>query len=332
MRRIKDDEIPFYDRMAERIGNVLGSASCTMTQSSLAKRIGWNRPSLCNFINRIDKGIAAHFIPRIAHVLGVSMDYLISGGSLELQPRNAWDPRFDETQIILDKQDELRQRNLPALLLTSIFPLQTLPQNALVANFVNSIVGGANAVIAERWHELIQRERERLLHAGCANIEYLIPMEDLLRLPRRLPPYQAFSSDEVFHILQNLKKEWIRQRGLRIIAVRDSMLDPDTRLVLSGHLILSVIGREIQFRIHKDLRVEWDDAPTAVNASRECLIRLKRAAGFSVGEHPSAEQVEQLVDVLLKQVDPISQSAAPASRKGIERHFDRSLHARITVA
>src|SRR5277367_879168 len=108
MRRITDEEITFYDRVAERISNMLGSPSCSLTQSSLAKRIGWNRPSLCNFINRIDKGIAAHFIPRVAQALGVTIEHLISGSELAApRPRTIWDPRFDETEIMLEKFDEL---------------------------------------------------------------------------------------------------------------------------------------------------------------------------------------------------------------------------------
>src|ERR1700678_3440233 len=201
MRRITDEEIAFYDRVAERISNMLGSPSCSLTQSSLAERIGWNRPSLCNFINRIDKGIAAHFIPRIARILGVPMDYLISGNQLKPLPRNLWDPRFDETEIIVEKCDEFRRRKLKSLSLMSVLPLQTLPHNALVANFVNSMVNGASAVVAERWHEAIEREREGMLNDGCETIDYLIAMEDLLKLPKRLRPYRDFSTDEVVHIL-----------------------------------------------------------------------------------------------------------------------------------
>ncbi len=303
MRRITDEDAAFYDRVAERISNLLGSPACSLTQSSLAKRIGWNRPSLCNFINRIDKGIAAHFIPRIAGVLGVPMDYLIDGAQLEARPRNIWDPRFDEAETIVEKCDEFRQRKLHSLSLTSILPFQAFPDSALVANLVNSMVNGASEIVAERWHEAIEREREQMLSDGCENIDYLIPMRDLLRLPRQLTPYQGFSSEEIVELLLNLKKEWVRKRGMRIIAVDDSMLDPDVRLELSGNIVLSVLGREMQVRFHKDLRIDWDDAPGAVNVSRESLIKLKRAAGFGVRDRPSAEQVEELIDSLLEQVD-----------------------------
>jgi hypothetical protein len=332
MRRITDEEIPFYDRMAERISSVLGNPTCPLTQSSLARRIGWNRASLCNFINRIDKGIAAHFIPRIALVLGVSMEHLITGEVLKPRQRDVWDPRVDETEVILEKCHELQLRKLHTLSLTSVLPLQALPHHAMVANFVTSMMNGASAAAAERWHEVIERERDVMLNDGCENIDYLIPMRDLLRLPRRLEPYQAFSSDEIVYILKNLKKEWIRKRGMRIIALDDSMLDPDTRLELSGNVNLSVLGREIQIRFHKDLRIDWDDAPNAVNASRECLVKLKRAAGFGVRERPSAEQVEQLADTLLEQVESYSRLGSLSSRKRVESRFRSTREAGIAVA
>src|ERR1700721_2374907 len=151
MRRITEEEIPVYARIAARIRSVLARRACPLAQSSLAKRIGWNRPSLCNFINRIDKGIAAHFIPRLARVLSVPMDYLISGNGLKSQQRNVWDPRFDEAETIVEKCDEFRRRKLHSLSLTSVLPLQALPDSASVANFVNSMVNGASEIVAARW-------------------------------------------------------------------------------------------------------------------------------------------------------------------------------------
>jgi len=332
MKRITDQEIAFYDHVAERISNMLSSPSCSLTQSSLAKRIGWNRASLCNFINRIDKGIAAHFIPRIAQVLGVTIEHLISGSELTPRPRTIWDPRFDEIEIILEKFSELRRRKLYSLSLTSFLPPQTLPQNAMVANFVNSLVNGASDVVAERWHETIRRRQEIMLSDGCENIDYFIPMSDLHRLPQRLAPYQSFSSNEVVHILQNLKKEWVRERGMRIIALDESMLDPDIRLELSGNFLVSVLGREIQIRFHKDLRIDWDDAPSAVNFSRECLIKLKRAAGFGVRERPTAPQVERLIDTLLEHVDTHDRSSSLSSPESALSGFGRSKEIQFAVA
>jgi hypothetical protein len=332
MRRITDDEIAFYDGVAQRISNMLGSPSCSATQSSLARRIGWNRPSLCNFINRIDKGIAAHFIPRIAQALGIPIEHLISGSELAPRPRTGWDPRFDDTEIMLKKFDELRRRKLYSLSLTAFLPPQALPHNAMVANFVNSLVNGASDVVAERWHDSIQRRREIMLRDGCENIDYLIPINDLLRLPKRLAPYQSFSSDEVVHILQNLKREWVRERGMRIIALDESMLDPDIRLELSGNFLVSVLGRETQIRFHKDLRIDWDDSPSAVNISRECLLRLKRAAGFGVRERPTAQQVEELIDTLLQHVDTRDRSSSLLSSKSAPSGFDLSEEIQFAVA
>jgi hypothetical protein len=332
MRRITNDDIEFYNGVAERISNVLGSPSCSLTQSSLARRIGWNRPSLCNFINRIDKGIAAHFIPRIACVLGVPIDYLISGAQLKPHPRNTWDPRFDAAAIMLEKLDELRRRKLHSLSLTSILPPEILPQNAMVANFVDSLVNGASAVVAERWHEAIQQRREIMLTDGCENIDYLVPISHLLRLPQRLAPYQGFSGDEVVQILQNLKEEWVRERGMRIIALDESMLDPDMRLELSGNFFLSVLGREMQIRFHKDLRIDWDDTPSAVDVSRDCLIKLKRATGFGVHERPAAQQVEQLIDMLLGHVRADDRSPPLSPRKTAQTGVDRTEEIQFAVA
>lgn len=318
MRRITDDDIEFYNSVADRISNLLGSPSCSFTQSSLARRIGWNRPSLCNFINRIDKGIAAHFIPRIARVLGVPVEYLISGSQLTPHPRNIWDPRFDATEVMLEKFHDLRGRKLHSLSLTSVLPLEALPRSAMVVNLVDSMVNGASALVAERWHEAIKRRRETMLTDGCENMDYLVPINDLLRLPRRLTPYQGFSSDEVVETLQNLKKEWVRERGMRIIAVDESMSDPEARLELSGNFLLSVLGREVQIRFHKDLRIDWDDGATAVSNSRESLIKLKRAAGFGVRDRPNADQVERLIDKLLEQVDSHERPLSLLSRTHIE--------------
>jgi hypothetical protein len=77
MRRVNADEIEFYDELAARINRSLGDPCCALTQRSLAERIGWHRASLCNFLNRRDKTIAAHFLPKIAHTFRMSMEQLI---------------------------------------------------------------------------------------------------------------------------------------------------------------------------------------------------------------------------------------------------------------
>lgn len=302
MRRVSEDELVFYDGIAQRIDGLLGSRVCPLTQTSLAQRIGWNRTSLCSFINRAQKSIPAHFIPMIASTLRVSVEHLMSGQTAPGVQRSSWDPRCDGVDLILDKLSELRNRNVHRMCLIGILPTETLPNRATVANFVDSMVAGASTTAAESCHELIEKLRDCLKEEGVQDVDYIISMSDLLRLPRRLRPYQSFSDDEVVLMLDNLKNEWVRHRGLRIIAVDDSALSPDVNLELAGNISLSVIGSETQVRCHRDLRIDWDDEPQAVRFCRDCLIRLKRSAGFKLHERPSAQQVEQLTDKLLSSV------------------------------
>ena len=77
MRRVTEEDISFYDELAARINRSLGDPCCALTQSSLAEHIGWHRASLCNFLNRRDKTIAAHFLPKIAHTFRMSIEQLI---------------------------------------------------------------------------------------------------------------------------------------------------------------------------------------------------------------------------------------------------------------
>jgi hypothetical protein len=316
VRRVTDQEITFYDGVASRISVMLGSHACSFTQSSLAARIGWNRASLCNFINRIDKGIAAHFIPRIAEALNVSVEHLVGEAALVKGPQTLWDPRCDQLEIILNKVSEIRDRNCHCLSLMGTLPLKTLPNHAIAANFANSLAEGASPAIAERWHGLIERLREGTGSAGAANTDYIIPLRDLRRVPQRKPPYQDFTSDEIILILENLKREWVRQRDLRIIAVEDGMIFPDAQLELSCNISLTVIGRETQIRWNKDLRIYWDDDPQRVQLSRDCLLRLKRSAGFGVRERPSGQQVERLIDNLIAEVE-LKPATSPRSRRPV---------------
>src|SRR6476620_9779263 len=101
MRRVTHHELEFYDGVAHRVNRLLGDPACSLTQSSLASRIGWHRASLCNFLNRIDKTIAAHFIPKLAHTFHVSIDELMGGGATVSAEPTSWDPRTDEPDILL---------------------------------------------------------------------------------------------------------------------------------------------------------------------------------------------------------------------------------------
>lgn len=313
MRHVNEEELGFYDGVAERIDGLLGCPTCPLNQSTLALRIGWNRSSLCNFINRVDKSIAAHFIPQIASSLQVSVEYLLNGRATPSPERTRWDARCDDVQVVLDKSAELRLRKAHSICLMGILPTEALPNRAMVANFVDSICGGANQTAAERWHELIDALRESMKDAGAHDIDYVIPYADLLRLPLRRPPYEAFSDDEVVQLLDNLKMEWVRQRGLRIIAVDDSALTAEVNVELASNFSLNVVGCETQIRFRRDLRADWDDDAQAARSSRESLIRLKRAAGFGVRERPTGHQAERLVDQLLSSVE-VAKPGTPMMR------------------
>jgi hypothetical protein len=77
-----------------------------------------------------------------------------------------------------------------------------------------------------------------------------------------------------------------------------------------------VIGHETQIRWNEDLRVYWDDDPQRVQFSRDCLLDLKRLAGFGARQRPSAQEMERLIDDLMAQVNraatsSISRPSAP---------------------
>src|SRR6187401_2661765 len=113
MRRVTQQELNFYDGLAHRINRSLGDPACALTQSSLASRIGWHRASLCNFLNRIDKTIAAHFIPKIAQTFRLSVDDLMGAATAtSAASRSSWDPRADDPETFIDKLHEWRERNL----------------------------------------------------------------------------------------------------------------------------------------------------------------------------------------------------------------------------
>src|SRR2546421_11248979 len=113
MRRVTHLELEFYDGLAHRLNRLLGDPACALTQSSLASRIGWHRTSLCNFLNRIDKTIAAHFIPRIAQTFHVSIEELMGGAAATVSTqRTSWDPRTDDAESLGEMLQEWRGRNL----------------------------------------------------------------------------------------------------------------------------------------------------------------------------------------------------------------------------
>ncbi|HMB95041.1 MAG TPA: helix-turn-helix transcriptional regulator, partial [Tepidisphaeraceae bacterium] len=142
MRRVNQQDLDFYDGVASRINRSLGDPACALTQSSLAGRIGWHRASLCNFLNRIDKTIAAHFIPRIAQTFRLSVEELMTGALTAAAEKTSWDPRSDDSEILVEKLHEWRQRNLPGIQLHGHLPPVVLPRRGMVANYVDSVFDG----------------------------------------------------------------------------------------------------------------------------------------------------------------------------------------------
>ncbi len=79
MGHVKKNDFVFYDGVAERICRLLKRRNSGLTIAWLAKRIGWNRASLSNFLNRTSNTIPAHFLPKIAEALNVSVGYVMEG-------------------------------------------------------------------------------------------------------------------------------------------------------------------------------------------------------------------------------------------------------------
>jgi hypothetical protein len=236
----------------------------------------------------------------MATELKVSVDHLISGQTNSPIQRNVWGPKRDEVDVILSKLRELGARDEHSVAATAILPVELLANEGMVASFVDSTLDGASPIAAERWHDLIVTVREARKAHGLHNVAYMIPLSDLLRLPRREPPYQAFSDAEVVHLLDHLKHEWVLQCGLRIIAVADEAMTAEMNLELAANHSLGVMGRRAQIRCRKDMRADWDEDPAAVRFSRDSLLRLKRLSGFRVRERPSSRHVEHFIDELLR--------------------------------
>src|SRR5262245_56082635 len=216
MKRVTQDELDFYDGLAQRLNRLLGDPAYTLTQSSLATRIGWHRASLCNFLNRIDKTIPAHFIPRIAQTLRISVDELMGGTATIALERTAWDPRADNAKMLIDKLREWRDRNLSSIQLHGHLPPVLLPRRGMVANYVHSVFDGGYPDAAERWHEVIDAEAHLIAERGEGDVAHIIARSDLVRFADRDYPFQRFSTDEIVYALEILKKEWVRHRGFSL--------------------------------------------------------------------------------------------------------------------
>ena len=316
MRRVTDEELAFYDRVAERISILLGNPQCPMTQSSLAQRIGWNRASLCNFLNRIDKSIAAHFVPRIARVLRVPAEHLLLGKPSTEVERTCWDPRWDEPEAMLDKIDQWKRRNLSWVSLRRILPAWVMPTHAMLVNYVDSVFDGASPVAAERWHELAELRQNASATAGAHDSDglHIMFMKDLMRIPERIAPYHGFSTDEIVCLLEHLKAEWVSRPGFRLIAAPDSARTADVRLEMAGNRSLTAIGREVRIESRDDFRVHWTEEPNAVGLTRECLGRLKKSAGLGLRDDPSPQELVRLLDCLLSHVEVTTKA------RGAEQH------------
>jgi hypothetical protein len=308
MRRVTQHELGFYDGLADRINRSLGHPACVMTQSSLAGRIGWNRASLCNFLNRIDKTIAAHFIPQIAQAFRLSVEELMLGGApaaaAAATERTSWDPRTDDPEILIDKLHQWRQRNLPSIRLHGHLPPVVLPRHGMIASYVHSVFDGGCPQAAERWHEVIEAHKDMIADEGEGDTVNLIAYGDLLRLLNQEYPFERFSKDEIIFVLESMKKEWVRDRGLIFIVVDDDALTPEVKLELASSTCIGVVGRETRFEYGNDFRVRWSETNfEAARVTHERLVRLKKAAGFGARERPSARQVERLIDRLLCRLD-----------------------------
>ena len=138
----------------------------------------------------------------------------------------------------------------------------------------------------------------------------------MLRLPNRDYPFDGFTKDEVVYALEAVKKNWVRQRGLVLIAIPDNALTPEAKVELSSLSCLRVVGRETRIEYGNDFRVRWSENAEAASMTNECLLRLKKLAGFGARERPTTRQVEELIDNLLLQLDD-DRTPVPASRGSI---------------
>jgi hypothetical protein len=304
MRRVTQDELGFYDGLATRINNLLGDPACALTQSSLAQRIGWHRVSLCNFLNRIDKSIAAHFIPKIAQTFRLTVDELMgTAAATGAAARCSWDPRADDAEALIEKLSEWRDRNLADVRLHGHLPPVLLPRRGMVANYVCSVFDDGFPDAAERWHDVIDAEAQLVAERGEGDVVHIMARSDLLRFSDLEFPFQRFSTEEVVYALEMLKKNWVRHRGFALVVVEDPALSPEAKLELASSNGIVAVGREVRVEYGNDFRVRWTEDAEAVSSTNDCLLRLKKAAGFGARERPTIRQVEEVIDELLRRVD-----------------------------
>jgi hypothetical protein len=223
----------------------------------------------------------------------------MGGAATHMRERTSWDPRADDAGVLIDKLHEWRDRNLPATRLHAHLPPVFLPRRGMVANYVHAVFDGGHPQAAERWHDVIDAEAQLIANEGEGDVVHIIARTHLQQLADREYPFLHFSSDEVVYALEMLKKNWVRQRGLALIVVEDRLLGPEVKLELASNTLIGTIGREVRIEYGNDFRVRWtDDAPT-ISSTNECLLRLKRSAGFGARERPTTRQVEEQIDEVL---------------------------------
>jgi hypothetical protein len=174
---------------------------------------------------------------------------------------------------------------------------------------VHSVFDGGCADAAERWHDVIDAEAQLIAEHGEGDVVHIIARGDLLRFADREYPFQRFSTDEVVYALETLKKNWVRHRGFALILVEDRALSTEARLELASNTSITGIGREVRVEYGNDFRVRWSEDAEAVSATNDCLLRVKRAAGFGARERPTTRQVEDIIDELLHRADVNTASA-----------------------
>jgi hypothetical protein len=314
MRRVSETELNFYDGLANRITRALGDPACALTESGLANRIGWHRARLCNFLNRTDKTIPAHFLPGIARAFRLSIDELMGSGAAAPEGRTSWDPRTEDAEVFIDKLRGWRDRYLPNVRLHDHLPPVLLPRRGMIANYVNSIFDGCFPAAAGRWHDLIDAQARLIIEGGEGDVVNLISYTDLLKLPHREYPFQHFSHEDVLYVLETLKRNWIRRRDFVLIVFDDSVIAPEAKLELSCNSCVGAVGQETRIEYGNDLRVRWKEDGRTAGATYESLLGVKRSAGFGPRERPSVQQGEQLIDDLLRRMD---RAALPLPRRHV---------------